>query len=52
MFSMMNAVIVKMLPVQHPEQLVSFGSFEPGVRVVHGYFGPGVNNNTLVQNSF
>lgn len=46
-FSLVNAVLLKTLPVRQPEQLVSIGSFHPKVRVVHGSFSPGMNNDAF-----
>src|SRR5712692_3708345 len=47
MFSLVDRVLLKMLPVEHPEQLVKIGSFHPKIRIVHGSFSPGMNNEAF-----
>ena len=47
MFNLVNTVLLKTLPVQNPDQLVMIGSFHPNVRILHGSFTPGMNNESF-----
>ncbi len=47
MFSIVNTVLLKALPIHQPEDVVLIGLFNPLVHLIHGTMAPGLPNTTV-----